>query len=94
MVSVTYDEKKELKLWEGIFVDIFLELSNLLNFSYAVTSPSDKQWGGIKSDGTWSGMIGQLVTKEVDIGNILDSLFHLYLIIHPLLVLNSINSIL
>ena len=94
MVSVAYDEKKELKLWEGIFVDIFLELSNLLNFSYTVTSPSDKQWGGIKSDGTWSGMIGQLVTKEVDIGNILDSLFHLYLIIHPLLVLNSINFIL
>ena len=39
MVSVAYDEKKELKLWEGIFVDIFVELSNLLNFSYAVTSP-------------------------------------------------------
>ena len=70
MVSVTYDEKEELNRWEGIFVDIFVELSNLLNFSYSVTSPSDKQWGGIKSDGTWSGMIGQLVTKEVDIGNI------------------------
>ena len=76
-VIVSYDEKNELKLVEGIFVDIFKELSNLLNFTYEVTSPSDNQWGAINSDGTWSGMVGQLVRKEVDIGNISNSLFYL-----------------
>ena len=86
MVSVAYDEKKELKLWEGIFVDLFVELSNLLNFTYSVTSPSDKQWGAINSDGTWSGMVGQLVRKEVDIGNKLNSLIYLYLKIQFLLL--------
>ena len=68
-VSLTEDEDTEIQLDEGIFVDIFKELSNLLNFSVTVTSPSDKEWGGMKSDGTWSGMVGQLVAKEVDIGN-------------------------
>ena len=85
-VKSLYDEKNELKLWEGIFVDLFVELSNLLNFTYSVTSPSDKQWGAINSDGTWSGMVGQLVRKEVDIGNKLNSLIYLYLKIQFLLL--------
>ena len=39
-----------------------------MNFTYEMTKPPDKQWGAIKSDGTWSGMIGMLIRKEIDIG--------------------------
>ena len=67
-VGLTKNEGGEIKLQKGIFVDIYEELSKLLNFSYTVTSPTDLQWGSMNSDGTWSGMVGQLVTKEVDFG--------------------------
>ena len=69
-VSATFDENNEIELWDGIFVDVFMELSIMLNFSYKVTTPSDKEFGIIKSDGSWSGMVGQLATKEADVGNI------------------------
>ena len=68
-ITLTQDENNQTQLDKGIFVDIFRELSNLLNFTFTVTSPLDKQYGGKKSDGTWSGMIGQLVEEEVDVGN-------------------------
>ena len=54
----------------GIFVDIFKELSNMLNFSYTTTPPPDGKYGALKEDGTWSGMVGQLHDKRVDIGKL------------------------
>ena len=71
-ITLKKDENNETQLDEGIFVDIFKELSNLLNFTFTVTSPLDKQYGGKKSDGNWTGMVGQLVEKEVDVGNLSD----------------------
>ena len=67
-ITLKQDENNETQLDEGIFVDIFKELSNLLNFTFTVTSPLDKQYGGKKSDGNWTGMIGQLVERDVDVG--------------------------
>ena len=69
-ISLKQDENDETLFVERIFVDIFMELSNLLNFSIVVTSPPDNQHGVMKNDGTWSGMIGQLVEKEVDVGTL------------------------
>ena len=53
-----------------MFVEVFKELSELLNFTYTVTIPPDGEWGSMKDDGTWSGMVGQLETKIVDIGGL------------------------
>ena len=39
-----------------------------MNFTYTLTKPSDGQWGVLKN-GKWTGMIGALQRKEVDIGN-------------------------
>ena len=66
-VSHVQNENGELGLNNGIFVDVFKELSQRLNFSYTVTKPPDGEWGVLKSDGSWSGMVGQLETKEVDL---------------------------
>ena len=55
---------------KGIFVEIFKELSNLLNFSYTTTVPLDGKYGALKDDGTWSGMVGQLHDKRADIGKL------------------------
>ena len=69
-VSRTQNENGEIHLDNGTFVEIFNELSELLNFSYTVTTPPDGEWGSKKDDGTWSGMVGQLETKIVDIGRL------------------------
>ena len=57
-----------LQITTGSFGEIFLELSHQLNFSFTVTNPPDGEWGRLKDDGTWSGMVGQLETKAVDFG--------------------------
>ena len=52
----------------GIFVEVFNEVTRLLNISYTTIVPPDGEWGALKDDGTWSGMVGQLHTKTVDMG--------------------------
>ena len=44
---------------------IFL-YQDMMNFTYTVTEPPDGQWGAIRPDGTWSGMVGMLQEKQVD----------------------------
>ena len=44
--------------------EILDQISYKLNFSYIVREPGDGQWG-IRSGNSWSGMIRQLVDKEV-----------------------------
>ena len=53
-------------------VFIFVIFQNLLNFTYLVTQPSDGQWGSSISNGSYTGMIGALHQKEVDIGILTD----------------------
>ena len=70
-----YTSKVELKKgskkhyeFEGWFKEILLELKDSLNFSYTHTLPSDGAWGSINSDGSWTGMIGALHRREIDLG--------------------------
>ena len=44
--------------------EILDQISYKLNFSYIVREPEDGQWG-IRNGNSWSGMIRQLVDKEV-----------------------------
>ena len=67
-VDIATSEEGDLLLAGGIFADIFQELSRSLNFFYTVITPPDGEWGRVKSDGTWSGMVGQLEAKKVDFG--------------------------
>ncbi len=39
-----------------------------MNFTYQLGSPPDGQWGAKQDDGTWSGMVGQLERREIDMG--------------------------
>ena len=38
-----------------------------MNFTYSVVEPPDGQWGAIRPDGTWTGMVGLLQEKKVDL---------------------------
>ena len=53
----------------GLFPDVFSNLQKILNFTYTVKAPPDNQWGSLKSNGTWTGMINELHQKRIDIGN-------------------------
>ncbi len=51
----------------GLIFAMLDELAGKLNFSYVVVPPEDGAFG-IKVDGKWNGMIGQMVRKEVFMG--------------------------
>ena len=38
-----------------------------MNFTYTLIKPPDGQWGTIQPDGTWSGMVGLIITQDIDI---------------------------
>ena len=40
-----------------------------MNFTYVLKKPPDGQWGVKKPDGSWSGMIGELLLENADVGN-------------------------
>ena len=67
-VGLRQSDNGKILLDRGIFVDVFKELSRMLNFSYTTSVPPDGEWGALRDDGTWSGMVGQLLTKSVDLG--------------------------
>ncbi|XP_045131518.1 glutamate receptor ionotropic, delta-1-like [Portunus trituberculatus] len=42
-------------------------LSQTLNFTYSVITPEDQSWGSERPNGSWTGMVGQVVEKKADI---------------------------
>ena len=55
-------------LFEGMFAEIFDSLRELMNFTYSLKEPPDGEWGAQRADLSWTGMIGMLETKSVDVG--------------------------
>lgn len=51
----------------GYFVDVVEILAKLMNFHIVYQKPSDCSWGSKKKDGTWSGMVGELLNNASDI---------------------------
>lgn len=48
-------------------MDLIEELSLLLNFKYEIRLCKDKKYGSPNPDGTWNGMVGELMRGEADI---------------------------
>ena len=46
-----------------------------MNFTYVLKKPPDGQWGVKKPDGSWTGMIGELLLENADVGNTLRIVF-------------------
>ena len=59
----------------GLFPDVFSNLQKILNFTYTIKAPPDNQWGSLKSNGTWTGMINELHQKRIDIGKLQKKLY-------------------
>ncbi|XP_071545434.1 probable glutamate receptor [Panulirus ornatus] len=55
-------------LFQGPMVHLMEILANTMNFTYNYIRPPDGSWGGKLKNGSWTGMVGMLGRKEVDIG--------------------------
>ena len=47
---------------------LYFKLQVKMNFTYKLKKPSDGQWGSLKDNGQWTGMVKELHLKEADIG--------------------------
>ncbi|OWF39812.1 Glutamate receptor ionotropic, kainate 3 [Mizuhopecten yessoensis] len=53
--------------YEGLCFDIFNEIATRFNFTYDVMEPPDGDWGLELDNGSWSGVVGMLQRKEIDL---------------------------
>ncbi|KAK8407418.1 hypothetical protein O3P69_002147 [Scylla paramamosain] len=51
----------------GAMGNVMQVLSQTLNFTYSIITPEDGSWGAERPNGTWTGMVGQVVQNEADI---------------------------
>ncbi|ELT98379.1 hypothetical protein CAPTEDRAFT_204960 [Capitella teleta] len=54
-------------MYYGICIAMLKELSQQLNFTYTLGIPADGQYGGMKDDGNFTGLVGLLQNKEADL---------------------------
>ncbi|KAM3824017.1 putative glutamate receptor [Vipera latastei] len=52
---------------EGYCMDLLQKLSEMVHFKYKVGIVKDGRYGNLSSNGSWSGMIGEVVRKEADL---------------------------
>ena len=65
IVDLTLDPKVQVST--GFGPEITKTLALIFNFTLDLSFPDDRQWGALSANGTWTGMVGQLVSKKVDI---------------------------
>ena len=74
LVETPYTSKLELNQYtgkyeiEGSFPDLLNTLAFTMNFTYTIGPPPDNKWGGQQPDGSWNGMMNQVVTENIDFG--------------------------
>nr|XP_046182967.1 glutamate receptor ionotropic, kainate 4-like isoform X2 [Oncorhynchus gorbuscha] len=53
--------------YEGFCVDMLRELAELLHFSYRLQLVADGVYGVPSANGTWTGMVGELISRKADL---------------------------
>lgn len=59
--------ENNLPIYEGFCIDFINELAKKMNFSYELVEPSSGKFGERMTDGTFNGLIGDLVKGQTDI---------------------------
>jgi len=49
---------------EGFCVDMLAKIASIVGFRYKLRLVKDGKYGGVKEDGSWNGMIGELLNGE------------------------------
>ena len=59
--------KKKIKdggiSYKGYCIDLLNELARMLKFTYEIYPSPDGKYGAVTENGTWNGMVGELVSK-------------------------------
>ncbi|CAD5124610.1 DgyrCDS12880 [Dimorphilus gyrociliatus] len=61
-----FSEMNEDGQFIGIAIDLLKHVAKDLNFTYDLFLPRDGKWGSVSSNGTWNGMIRDLLDKQAD----------------------------
>ena len=69
-ISLNLNAQTEKYEVTGSFPDLLNSLANTMNFTYTIGPPPDKKWGGQQPDGSWNGMMDQVVKEEIDFGRL------------------------
>uniref|UniRef100_A0A8C4Q6I3 Glutamate receptor n=1 Tax=Eptatretus burgeri TaxID=7764 RepID=A0A8C4Q6I3_EPTBU len=56
------------KRFRGFSIDVLDSLAQSLGFAYEIYMAPDHRYGNLESDGSWNGMIGELLHKKADVG--------------------------
>uniref|UniRef100_A0A1I8BYR5 Lig_chan-Glu_bd domain-containing protein n=1 Tax=Meloidogyne hapla TaxID=6305 RepID=A0A1I8BYR5_MELHA len=60
------DNNFEQKQFEGFCIDLLKELANDLGFTYTIHVVRDNKYGSDNGNGSWDGMIGEIIRNEAD----------------------------
>ena len=70
--------------YQGYCFDLLNELARNLKFTYEVYPSPDGLYGAETENGTWDGMIGELLCQVCECYHVLLFLFHFYFISIPI----------
>lgn len=63
MLRPNYQELEGNDRYEGFCVDMLKELADILKFKYRIRLVGDGVYGVSGANGTWTGMVGELMTR-------------------------------
>ncbi|GFS32117.1 lig_chan-Glu_bd domain-containing protein [Trichonephila inaurata madagascariensis] len=67
LLEVNYDSKGNVHFDSGVEANFIRVLSEFLGFKYQLVITDDAEWGQLKDDGNWTGIIGLVHRNEADI---------------------------
>ncbi|XP_070290453.1 glutamate receptor ionotropic, kainate 4-like [Salvelinus sp. IW2-2015] len=67
MLRPEYQALEGNERYEGFCVDMLRELAELLHFSYHLRLVADGVYGVPSANGTWTGMVGELISRKADL---------------------------
>ena len=54
--------------WISFGKDFYFSPQSIMNFTFSASEPPDMSFGSLNPDGNWTGMVGELVNQNADIG--------------------------
>lgn len=66
MLRPNHHELEGNDRYEGFCVDMLRELAEILKFKYRIRLVGDGVYGVSGANGTWTGMVGELMTRVSD----------------------------
>ncbi|RXN23890.1 glutamate receptor kainate 4 isoform X1 [Labeo rohita] len=67
MLRANHQELEGNERYEGFCVDMLKELADILKFKYRIRLVGDGVYGVPGANGTWTGMVGELISRKADL---------------------------